>query len=93
VDLRDWAQWWTFRFGANWRKPYGPGSSIKSLDEHPVVHVAYRDAEAYARWAGKELPTEPECVRQRGCGQPPARGLDAQSAWIARHFSPREQTS
>jgi formylglycine-generating enzyme required for sulfatase activity len=60
VDLRDWSQWWAFRFGANWRKPYGPGSSIKALDDHPVVHIAYRDAEAYAQWAGKELPTEPQ---------------------------------
>jgi len=60
VDLRDWAQWWTFKFGATWRKPYGAGSSIKGLDDHPVVHVAYRDAEAYAAWAGKALPTEAE---------------------------------
>lgn len=60
VDLRDWSQWWTFRFGATWRKPYGPGSSIKGLDDHPVVHVAHADAEAYAAWAGKSLPTEAE---------------------------------
>ena len=60
VDLRDWSQWWTFKFGATWRKPYGAGSSIKGLDDHPVVHVAYRDAEAYAAWAGKALPTEAE---------------------------------
>ncbi|HXW30720.1 MAG TPA: formylglycine-generating enzyme family protein [Xanthobacteraceae bacterium] len=60
VDLRDCAQWWTFKFGANWRRPYGPRSSISGLDDHPVVHVAYRDAEAYARWMGKELPTEAE---------------------------------
>src|SRR6476661_3933296 len=60
VDLGDWSQWWRFKFGANWRKPYGSGSSIKGLDDHPVVHVAYRDAEAYAAWAGKALPTEAE---------------------------------
>jgi sulfatase modifying factor 1 len=60
VDLRDWSQWWEFRFGANWRRPYGRGSWIKGLEDHPVVHVAYRDAEAYAEWTGKELPTEAE---------------------------------
>ena len=42
VDLRDWSQWWTFLKGANWRHPYGPDSNIKGLDEHPVVHIAYR---------------------------------------------------
>jgi len=60
VDLRDWSQWWSFKFGANWRRPYGPRSSISGLDDHPVVHIAYRDAEAYAIWAGKDLPTEAE---------------------------------
>jgi formylglycine-generating enzyme required for sulfatase activity len=60
VDLRNWASWWTFKRGANWRRPYGPQSSISGLDDHPVVHVAYRDAEAYAKWARKELPTEAE---------------------------------
>jgi sulfatase modifying factor 1 len=60
VDLRNWSQWWTFKFGANWRRPYGPRSSISGLGDHPVVHVAYKDAEAYAKWAGKELPTEAE---------------------------------
>ena len=60
VDLSDWSQWWNFKFGANWRRPYGPRSTISGLDDHPVVHVAYRDAEAYAVWAGKALPTEAE---------------------------------
>jgi formylglycine-generating enzyme required for sulfatase activity len=60
VDLRDWSQWWTFMKGANWRRPYGPKSNINGLDNHPVVHVAYTDALAYARWAGKDLPTEAE---------------------------------
>lgn len=60
VDLRNWSEWWTFLKGADWRHPYGPDSNIEGLDDHPVVHVAYSDALAYAQWAGKELPTEAE---------------------------------
>jgi formylglycine-generating enzyme required for sulfatase activity len=60
VDLRDWSQWWTFLKGAHWRHPYGPKSNINGLDNHPVVHVAFADALAYAKWAGKDLPTEAE---------------------------------
>jgi sulfatase modifying factor 1 len=60
VDLRRWDQWWQFRFGANWRRPYGPRSSIAGLADHPAVHVAYSDVLAYAEWAGKEVPTEAE---------------------------------
>ena len=60
VDLRDWSQWWTFTKGADWRHPYGPKSNINALDNHPVVHVTYGDALAYAQWAGKDLPTEAE---------------------------------
>ena len=60
VDLRDWSQWWTFLKGADWRHPYGPKSNINDLDNHPVVHVAFADALAYAKWAGKDLPTEAE---------------------------------
>ena len=60
VDLRDWSQWWSFLKGADWRHPYGPKSTIDGLDDHPIVHVAYADALAYAAWAGKELPTEAE---------------------------------
>ena len=60
VDLRNFANWWSFKFGANWRRPYGKGSSIRGLDDHPVVHISYRDAEAYATWTGKHVPTEAE---------------------------------
>lgn len=52
--------WWKLVRGADWRHPYGPESSLKGLEDHPVVHVAYSDAEAYAKWAGKDLPTEAE---------------------------------
>ena len=76
VDTRDWSQWWQFKFGANWRRPYGPGSSISGREDHPVVHISYRDAEAYAKWVNKDLPTEAEFeFASRG-------GLDgAEYAW------------
>ena len=60
VDLRNPYNWWTYVAGADWRHPRGPDSSLEGLLDHPVVHVAFEDAEAYARWAGKELPTEAE---------------------------------
>jgi sulfatase modifying factor 1 len=60
VDLGNWSEWWTFLKGADWRHPYGPKSNINGLDNHPVVHVTFADALAYAKWAGKELPTEAE---------------------------------
>ena len=59
VDLRS-PSWWHYVPGANWRHPEGPQSSIKSRMNHPVVHIAYEDIEAYARWVGKELATEAE---------------------------------
>jgi sulfatase modifying factor 1 len=60
VDLHDNAQWWVWTPGANWRHPWGPESSIAGLSDHPVVHVALRDVEAYCAWAGADLPTEAE---------------------------------
>jgi sulfatase modifying factor 1 len=60
VDLRDWSQWWTLCRGASWRHPQGPKSNIADLDDHPVVHVTFGDALAYAEWVGKSLPTEAE---------------------------------
>ena len=60
VDLLDIRNWWVFMRGADWRHPQGPGSSIDGLDDHPVVHIAYRDAQAYAAWADKAIPTEAE---------------------------------
>ena len=60
VDLRNHFNWWAFVPGADWRHPNGPESSLVGLDEHPVVQVGFDDASAYARWAGKALPTEAE---------------------------------
>lgn len=58
VPLNDAFQWWAWVPGASWRHPEGPASDLRGRDHHPVVHIAYEDAETYAKWAGKQLPTE-----------------------------------
>jgi formylglycine-generating enzyme len=58
VDLRNYFNWWIWAPGTSWRHPLGPQSTLEGRDQHPVVHVSYEDAEAYTKWAGKDLPTE-----------------------------------
>ena len=60
VNLGDWRQWWDWAPGAHWRAPFGVGSDIDGIEDHPVVQIAYPDAGAYAAWAGRRLPTEAE---------------------------------
>jgi formylglycine-generating enzyme len=86
VDLRHFSQWWTWTPSATWRHPEGPGSRLDGREDHPAVHVAYDDAEAYAKWAGKRLPSEAEWeLAARG-------GLDAATyTWGDEPEPPRER--
>jgi sulfatase modifying factor 1 len=83
VDLTNRYNWWTWTRGADWRHPEGPESTLHGRERHPVVHVAFSDAEAYAAWAEKELPSEAEWeYAARG-------GLDsAEFAW-GEEFAPK----
>ncbi len=60
VDMSSHFNWWNYVIGADWRHPLGPRSALNGKAQHPVVHIGYEDAQAYAKWAGKELPTEAE---------------------------------
>jgi formylglycine-generating enzyme required for sulfatase activity len=82
VKLNDHFQWWSYVDGANWRHPEGPKSDIRNRGKYPVVHIAYDDAVAYAKWAGKRLPTEAEFeFAQRG-------GLDRKMYAWGDEFKP-----
>jgi formylglycine-generating enzyme len=91
VDTRDISNWWHWTPGAYWRAPEGPGSGIDDRADHPVVHVAFEDAAAYARWAGKDLPTEAEweCAARGGLdgaefawgGELQPDGVDLANTW------------
>lgn len=91
VPLDDHYQWWAYVPGANWRQPDGPTSDLKGREKFPVVHISYEDAAAYAKWAGKRMPTEAEfefAARGGLTGKPYAWGdeLKPDGKWPANIY-------